>query len=65
MEKEFSINRLCDKCYEVMKKDEEVFGFKMIDDLGDMRAFKGHHDCMVELSKIIAESMRKFVEEGK
>lgn len=63
MEKEFSVNRLCDKCYGVLKKDEEVFGFKMMDDLGDMRSFKGHHDCMVELSEVIAESMKKFVEE--
>lgn len=47
--------KMCDKCHRIVGDNEEMFAFKLIDDLGQEKIFKGHKYCMDEVVEIIRQ----------
>lgn len=54
-----SLGRLCSKCYTFLDKEEDAYGFKLVDDFFVERTFNGHKECMDELCKTIKEAVEK------
>jgi hypothetical protein len=45
--------KMCDRCYKAMDMDEDWFGFKVTDDFGVERMFKGHEYCVKKMAELI------------
>lgn len=50
---------MCDKCFKQLGKSEQEYGFIAVDDLGEERLFKGHKDCVIEISETLVHLYRK------
>lgn len=55
MSNKIDLKRMCDHCYHIVTEGEALFGFKLVDDYGYTRAFKGHESCVEEMTKIIKD----------
>lgn len=55
MSEKINLKRMCDHCYRILPDDEEIFGFKLVDDYGFTRGFKGHEECVKEMIRIVKE----------
>jgi len=49
------LRKMCDRCLRILGDNEELVGFKMEDGLGNVRAFKGHKDCVEEIIEILKQ----------
>jgi hypothetical protein len=57
------LRRMCDKCLRVVGNNEQLVGFKVIDDFGLERVFQGHPECVSELGEMIVQIYGKRDEE--
>lgn len=42
---------MCDNCFRLLGDDEQMFGFKVVDDFEFIRGFKGHESCVQEMAE--------------
>lgn len=52
-DKIINFDLLCDKCYAMIKEDEDMYGFTLIDSFGRTKDFRGHKECVDEIYELI------------
>lgn len=53
--KRIDLKRMCDHCYRMVGEDE-LYGFKIVDNDGYTRGMKGHEDCV----KVMIETIEQL-----
>lgn len=61
--KVIDLRRMCDKCLRIVGEQEDLVGFKIVDDLDNERVFKGHTHCVEEMGEVIVQLYGKKSEE--
>lgn len=61
------LKMMCDKCFRLLGDNEPMFGFKLIDDEGTERGFKGHEGCVEEMLETMHQlyGAKERVEDGE
>ena len=47
--------KMCDGCHRTVGDNEDMFAFKLIDDEGAERIYKGHKGCMDDLVDMLGQ----------
>lgn len=55
---------MCDRCLRVLGEDEPMFGFVLVDDEDNQRAFRGHEQCVQQMAEVIQQLYGKKEEEN-
>lgn len=46
---------MCDRCLRMLGESEPMYGFRVADDEGKERVFKGHQGCVKEMTEMIQQ----------
>jgi len=49
------LRRMCDRCFRIVGDNEEIFGFKLVDENNIEKDFIGHKECVEEMAEIIQQ----------
>lgn len=50
------LSHLCDRCFQLLGDNDQMFGFKVFDDEQNERTFQGHKGCVEEIQEILKQT---------